>query len=96
MQAGSLPKKLVLINFVNNKISIMRKKETLKFGYWDNVEIKELLNFSDSTLRRYRNAKVIPFTRMGSKYLYPKKEIQMILDKGIIMPNDVSKGKLDP
>jgi hypothetical protein len=56
----------------------MKKKEKLKIHkkdlnlWYDNVDVMHILKISESTLARYRKNQKIPFTKLGSKYFYPR------------------------
>lgn len=40
--------------------------------WYDNTDAKIALNISDSTLARYRKKNIIPFTKVGNKFYYPR------------------------
>ncbi|WP_050009485.1 helix-turn-helix domain-containing protein [Flavobacterium sp. B17] len=40
--------------------------------YYDNADLKRMLNISDSTLLRIRRSQGIPYVRIGRKIFYPK------------------------
>ncbi|WP_396141718.1 helix-turn-helix domain-containing protein [Flavobacterium sp.] len=42
-----------------------------------------LLKISESTLYRYRKQKIIPYTKLGGKYLYPKISIKNLIHKAM-------------
>ena len=44
------------------------KEET----FYDNADLKRLLNLSDSALHRLRKSKKIPFRKIGGKVFYPR------------------------
>lgn len=56
----------------------MKKKEKAKNrkknldAWYDNVDVMRILRISESTLARYRKNQKIPFTKLGSKYFYPR------------------------
>ena len=54
-----------------------KKNTTVK--WYDNADVKRILNISDSTLARYRKNKVIPFVLLGKKYIYPGKYFNEVL-----------------
>ena len=54
-----------------------KKNTTVK--WYDNADVKRILNISDSTLARYRKNKVIPFVLLGKKYIYPGKFFNEVL-----------------
>jgi hypothetical protein len=58
-----------------------KKKHPKKdLGMWyDNADVKKLLNISDSTLARYRKNEKIPFTKKLGKILYPKDFFDKVL-----------------
>jgi excisionase family DNA binding protein len=45
------------------------------------AEVKEYFNISSSTLDRLRINGDIPYSRLGPTYLYPKKDIENLLEK---------------
>ena len=38
----------------------------------DGTDVKQMLHISESTLWRYRKKKMIPFSKIGNKYVYPE------------------------
>lgn len=59
--------KLLLLEFQK---TILLLEENQKF--YDNADLKSLLNVSDKTLYRMRKMNKIPFFKMGNKFYYPK------------------------
>lgn len=60
----------------------LKDKKNKKVKWYDNADVKRILNISDSTLARYRKNKVIPFVVLGKKYIYPGKFFdEILLDK---------------
>jgi len=47
------------------------RKKNLDMWY-DNVDVMQLLNISESTLARRRKSGKIPYTELGGKYYYPR------------------------
>jgi hypothetical protein len=47
------------------------RKKNLDMWY-DNVDVMQLLNISESTLARRRKLGKIPYTELGGKYYYPR------------------------
>ncbi|WP_312902969.1 helix-turn-helix domain-containing protein [Chryseobacterium taichungense] len=50
----------------------LQKPATHESPYYDNADLKRMLNISDSTLLRIRRSKDIPYVRIGRKIFYPK------------------------
>ena len=56
----------------------MKKKEKTKNRkkeldmWYDNADVLQILKISESTLARYRKQDKIPFSKLGSKYYYPR------------------------
>jgi excisionase family DNA binding protein len=47
----------------------------------DTAEICSFLNISAATLVKYRNKKMIPFKRVGRKFLYNKNDVAKAIEK---------------
>lgn len=43
--------------------------------YYDSAQIKKMLHIGESKLQKMRKEKLIPFIKVGNRYLYPKKDI---------------------
>lgn len=50
----------------------LQKSGTHESPYYDNADLKRMLNISDSTLLRIRRSEEIPHIRIGRKIFYPK------------------------
>ncbi len=59
--------KLLLLEFQKTFLLL---EESQKF--YDNADLKSLLNVSDKTLYRMRKANKIPYIKFGNKFYYPK------------------------
>lgn len=55
---------------LQNQIALLTQKE-IKETWLDSYDIKSKFNISESTLYRMRKNKQIPFTKFGSRCLYP-------------------------
>lgn len=49
--------------------------------YFNTREALGFLRVSDNTLRKWRKEGVIPFYRIGGKYLYKESELREAIDK---------------
>ncbi|WP_432670779.1 helix-turn-helix domain-containing protein [Flavobacterium sp. SM2513] len=47
--------------------------------YYDNTEIEIIFKISYSTIYRWRNAKILKFRKVGSKYYYPREVIERMM-----------------
>ena len=64
------------------EITVAKLQQSIDNEIWyDNADVKRLLNISDSTLARYRKSEKVPFTKFGSKILYPKSFFNQSLKK---------------
>ena len=52
-------------------------------GFYESHNVMHLLKISESTLYRYRKQKIIPYTKLGGKYLYPKISIKNLIHKAM-------------
>ena len=43
-----------------------------KEKWLDGADVKQMLHVSESTLWRYRKKNMIPFSKIGNKYVYPE------------------------
>jgi hypothetical protein len=43
-----------------------------KEKWLDGTDVKQMLHISESTLWRYRKKNMIPFSKIGNKYVYPE------------------------
>lgn len=59
--------KLLLLEFQKTFLLL---EESQKF--YDNADLKSLLNVSDKTLYRMRKTNKIPYIKFGNKFYYPK------------------------
>lgn len=50
-------------------------------SYLTGEEVMELFSLCPRTLQNYRDRRVLPYTTIGSKILYPRSEIEKILDR---------------
>ncbi len=48
-------------------------------GLLDSADVKQILQISDSTLKRNRKNRLIPYTKIGKKYYYPRAFILRII-----------------
>jgi len=48
--------------------------------YYRNKDLKDIFGFSDNTISDYRNDNIIPYTKIGSIYYYPVKDINIVLE----------------
>ena len=50
-------------------------------SYLTGEEVMELFSLCSRTLQNYRDRRVLPYPTIGSKILYPRSEIEKILDR---------------
>lgn len=50
----------------------------------DNQEVCQLLNISKRTLQSYRDNRILPYSQIGYKCFYKKKDIEKLIEKSII------------
>ena len=50
-------------------------------SYLTGEEVMELFSLCPRTLQNYRDRRVLPYTTIGSKILYPRSEIEKILNR---------------
>ena len=58
---------------------MIAEKNCPKDALLDNTDAKRLLQISDSTLFRWRKAKLIEYQVIGNKYYYRKSDLQRFL-----------------
>jgi len=51
---------------------LQQSKHTTIDKWLDGTDVKKMLHISESTLWRYRKNRMIPFTKIGNKYVYPE------------------------
>lgn len=69
---------------LNNLISPMNKLDDENaHGFYESHNVMRLLKISESTLYRYRKQKLIAYTKLGGKYLYPKISIKALIHKAM-------------
>ena len=49
--------------------------------YYRNKDLKAIFGFSDNTISDYRSDNTIPYTKLGSIYYYPVRDINTILEQ---------------
>lgn len=69
---------LPLVNQINEVKSLVSKIEKEK-SYYRNKDLKKKFGLSDNTIINYREANIIPWTKMGEIYLYPVDELNRML-----------------
>ena len=52
--------------------------------YLTSEEVRNLFGLSQRSLQTYRDERIIPYTTLGGKFLYPMSEIAKILEKNLI------------
>jgi hypothetical protein len=53
------------------------------YEFYESHNVMRLLKISESTLYRYRKQKLIAYTKLGGKYLYPKISIKNLIHKAM-------------
>ena len=56
-------------------------------SYLTSEEVRNLFGLSQRSLQTYRDERIIPYTVLGGKFLYPMSEIAKILEKNLVKPN---------
>lgn len=59
--------RLLLLELQKTQLFIVENQK-----FYDNADLRSLLNVSDRTLYRLRKMNKIPFFKLGNKYYYPK------------------------
>ena len=54
--------------------------------YLTSEEVRNLFGLSQRSLQTYRDERIIPYTVLGGKFLYPMSEITKILEKNLVKP----------
>lgn len=65
---------------IENISSVNASSKDLKSEYYDSNQIKDKLHISNSKLQFMRKNMMIPFIKIGRKYLYPADEIDAMLE----------------
>ena len=55
------------------------------------AEAKELLSCSAATIKNFRNRNILPYSKLGGSYFYPRHEIDRILDDKLVRPVKTSQ-----
>ena len=55
-------------------------------SYLTSEEVRNLFGLSQRSLQTYRDERIIPYTTLGGKFLYPMSEIAKILEKNLVKP----------
>ena len=58
-----------------------KAENPLRDRWLDNQEIMELLKISKRTLQKYRDGRVIPYSKVGSKIYYKAGDVEKFLKK---------------
>ena len=64
------------LNGQKSKTEVVHNQE-----YYRNKDLKKIFGFSDNTILNYRDSNIIPYAKIGDIYLYPVKELKMLLLK---------------
>jgi len=75
-------------DFKNEMLPVLRELAEIKSyvgkvaprQYYRNKDLKDIFGFSDNTISDYRNDNTIPYTKLGSIYYYPVKDINIVLE----------------
>jgi len=75
-------------DFKNEMLPVLRELAEIKSyvgkvaprQYYRNKDLKDIFGFSDNTISDYRNDNTIPYTKIGSIYYYPVKDINIVLE----------------
>ncbi len=68
------------------------KRWICKERYLAGDEFCKQFHISRRTLQDYRDTRIIPYTSIGGKILYPESEIEKILQENYQSANDLDKG----
>ena len=69
---------------LNNLISPMNKLDDANaYEFYESHNVMHLLKISESTLYWYRKQKLIAYTKIGGKYLYPKISFKNLIHKAM-------------
>ena len=63
---------LKTLNLLSNILEHLKNPQPQQETFYDNADLKRLLNLSDSALHRLRKTKKIPFRKIGGKVFYPQ------------------------
>jgi hypothetical protein len=87
----------ILETKLDKVLTIISNESDIQTSDWIRTsKVKHILNISDSTLKRYRDTGVIPYTLIGSTFFYSKTAIADILSKHqgeLLTPNINAHGK---
>ncbi|WBV61118.1 helix-turn-helix domain-containing protein [Chryseobacterium camelliae] len=74
-----------MLTIFEELLEALQKNKNNDSLYYDNADLKRLLNVSDSTLFRIRKSHDIPYFKIGKKIFYPRSFFKNLLkDKGIL------------
>ncbi len=71
------------INAMEQTIQMLQRKMDTE-TWLDSADVKMKFHISDSTLSRYRKRKLVPYTKLGNKYLYPESFFNKSLKQKIV------------
>lgn len=75
-----------LIKCILALISEDQQKMDPKYIWLDNQDLMQMLHVSARTLQRWRDEKIIPFTKIKGKIWYKKEEVDELLrSRGIVL-----------
>ena len=63
---------LKTLNLLTDILEHLNNPHSQEETFYDNADLKRLLNLSDSALHRLRKSKKIPFRKIGGKVFYPR------------------------
>ena len=70
------------------QVSAHLKPPICKERYVTGEEICRIFHISKRTLQEYRDSRVIPYTSVGGRILYPESGIEKLLEKNPVCPYD--------
>jgi len=62
-----------------NEVKELVTKTDKEKNYYRNKDLKKKFGLSDNTIINYREANIIPWTKMGEIYLYPVDQLNKML-----------------
>ena len=69
------------ITNIKKELDVIRRTNSVPKEYYDNKDIREMLQVNDKLIRKYRESGLLGYSQFGGKYWYSSEDIKVFLEK---------------
>lgn len=69
------------ITAIKKELDEIRRTHSVPKKYYDNTDIREMLQVNDKLIRKYRELGMLGYSQYGGKYWYSSEDIKYFLEK---------------